>query len=549
MNRTSPTIKSAAELHKHLVANKSFDFNPDHGRDMALYRDLKRTLSLPDGEFLTALRERSICAERYLRALIDVAEPLAAMYREILDYCGRATFLCAKAGAKVECEILSGSDTIGFSFEEFRLFEKIKSALAPSHKNMRDVKNEVMDWLAHDVFGPSHNGLPRTDLNWNSVEIFRVLTLARDNYGLDFTDIFAGLSRFYLNASGEHPPTELIARVVGHPKYPDKLAKVLSAFPIDPVELIASKFIELPFWKFRWQIYEVWIVAVSLSEFGKLGFKLTANRDGHSLIELGREATLATHATGSGALIYQPTYQNRFGNQIRPDIVISGADQATHDHVQLIVECKQRVNLELQHLEDVEDKYAAGVDAAVGSVVIVNYDDTPHVRTSDTSPKVTVLGNVRPGTQSERQFRQSLRKSEFAYSLRREAWFVDISLSMRSHLNDAFRERLSAHTATMKPGAFFLYGFAQDVTPLPTTSLMGSVEMSPSADAPNWEGWGIRKLRDIVAQHLSDATMSLYIVSDIAGYIEKVWGNRMPGLDRVRFINPRREHLHDILDN
>ncbi|VVE20957.1 hypothetical protein [Pandoraea anhela] len=551
MTHASPTIRSAAELHQHLVANKHFDFRPDHGRDIALYRDLKRTLALPEGEFLTALRERSISAERYLRALIDAAEPLAAMYRDILGYCSRANFLRAKAGANVECEIQSAGQTIGFSFEDFRRFDKIKADLAPSQKHMRETKNEIMDWLAHEVFAPNHSALPRTDLDWRSVEMFRVLTQARDSYGLDCAEIFTGLGRYYLNASGDSPTIEWISRVIGHPKYPAKLAKVLDAFPIDPVELMASKFIELPFWKFRWQVYEVWIIAISLSEFEKLGFRLTANHDGHALIELGREATLATHSTSPAAFIYQPNYRNRSGSQIRPDILISGAHQATPDDGQLIIECKQRVDLDFEHAEDVADKYAAGVDAAVGNVIIVNYDDAPTLpdaRSDDVSPAATLLGNVRPGTESERQFKQWLRKSDIARALRREAWFVDISLSMQSHLDDAFRERLSTHMTTMKPDAFFLYGFAQAVTPMSTSELVGSVEMSPCADAPNWEGWGIRRLRDVVAQHLHDTSLSLFIVSDIAGHIAKVWGNRIPGLDRVRFINPRLEPLQDVLE-
>jgi hypothetical protein len=115
MIQATQTIRNAAELHNYLTANKNFDFNPDHGRDAALYKELKRSLDLPDGAFLTALRARNISAKQYLRALMAVAEPLAEMYKEILAYCARANFLRSKEGAKIEWEIASASEQIGVS--------------------------------------------------------------------------------------------------------------------------------------------------------------------------------------------------------------------------------------------------------------------------------------------------------------------------------------------------------------------------------------------------------------------------------------------------
>ncbi|MGA4338433.1 hypothetical protein ACI2TO_22540 [Ralstonia nicotianae] len=546
MNQATKTIRNAADLHNYLKANKNFDFNPDRGRDAALYKELKRSLDLPDGSFLTALRARNVSAKQYLRALMMAAEPLAEMYKEILAYCARANFLRSREGAKIEWEIASADEQIGFSPEAFRLFDEIKTSVEPSPELMFRTKNEIMNWLARDVFGPDHKGLPRKDLNWKGVEIFRILANARDRYGPDQAGIFRGLNNYYLGGTGERPSAQLISRVTSHPDYPAKLSAVAKAFDPDAIELVASEFIELPFWKFRWQIYEIWVIAVSLSEFAQFGFQLAVNHDGRSLIELGREATLATHVGNSSTFIYQPTYRNRSDVDMRPDIVVSSVAQATPDDVRLIIECKQRISLEVQHVEDVRKKYEAGVDASIGEVVIVNYDDAPPWSNSDQS-KTTLIGNVRPKLEGEKEFRRFLRTSRIAKSLRKEAWFVDISLSMRETLDDDFRRLLVARRDSLRSGSFELYGFAQEVEPRQPSDLQGVVGMSTSRDDSNWEGHGITQLCIKVRECLTDKSLRLFIVSDIASKIESQLsiGNDKP--DRVRFIDPKQKRVLEVI--
>lgn len=546
MIQATQTIRNAAELHNYLTANKNFDFNPDHGRDAALYKELKRSLDLPDGAFLTALRARNIFAKQYLRALMAVAEPLAEMYKEILAYCARANFLRSKEGAKIEWEIASASEQIGFSPEAFRLFDEIKASVEPSPELMFWTKNKIMDWLAHDVFPPDHKGLPRKDLNWKHVEIFRILASARDRYDPDHAGIFRGLNNYYLGGTGERPSAQLISRVTRHPDYPAKLSAVATASDPHAIELVASEFIELPFWKFRWQIYEIWVIAVCLSEFAQFGFQLALKHDGRSLIELGRQATLARHVGSSSTFIYQPTYRNRSDVDMRPDIVVSSVAKATPDDVRLIIECKQRISLEVQHVEDVRKKYEAGVDASIGEVVIVNYDDAPTWSDSDQS-KTTLIGNVRPKSEGEKEFRKFLRTSRIARSLRKEVWFVDISISMRATLDDEFRRLLAARRDSLRSGSFELYGFALEVEPRQPSDLQGVVGMSSSRDDSNWEGHGITQLCIKVRECLTDKSLRLFIVSDIASKIESQLsiGNDKP--DRVRFIDPKQKRVLEVI--
>ncbi|WP_415760651.1 hypothetical protein [Pseudomonas sp. LT1P18] len=537
MNQAFTTVRTAADLHRYLTKNKNFDFNPDHGRDEALYTELKRTLELPDGKFLEGLSEKNISAEQYLRALMAIAEPLSEMYRGILAYCTRANVLRSKRSANIEWEITLGEERIGFSFEDFRLFDEIKTSIAPSFELMFSTKNDLMDWLAHEVFKPSHQGLPSWDFDWRSVEIFRILTNARNRLGLEYAPIFGGLNNLYLGGSGINVPADLALRVTGHRDYQAKLSAVAKAFDPEAIESIASKFIELPFWKFRWQIYEIWIITVSLSEFDHFGFQLVANHDGHSLIELGRQATLAAHDKSPSTFIYQPTYWNRNNDEVRPDIVVSSRSDATPNNVNLVIECKQRLSLDISHLEEVRIKYEAGVCPARGEVVIVNYDDVqPWPRSGQ--DKTTLIANVRPHSSGETEFRRFLRTTHIARSLRKEVWFVDISLSMGGVLNDEFRRCLAEHMDSLSPGQFKLYGFAQDIVERQALDLRGEVAMSQSPNDANWEGRGIDLLCIKARECLADKRVRLFIVSDIASTIENKLFLEKDEQDRVCFTDP-----------
>lgn len=546
MTPAAAPITTAVDLHDHLITHKNFDFQPDHGRDAALYVALKRALNLPPGEFKKALRADNISAEAYLRALMDAAEPLAGMYREILSYCGKARFLRSRGGAQVEWELQSGSQQIGFSFEHFRLFDEIRIRIDPSPTAMTQAKNNIMDWLAHEVFGPSHQGLTALDFDWSAVELFRVLAEARRLYGSQHSHIFGGLGRMYLDGSGGAVPAHLQARVENHPGYPERLAAAVRAFVPEDVESIASKFISLPFWKFRWQVYEIWNVALALSEFQQVGFELRANPGGASLVELGRQATLATHAGTAASFIYQPTYRNRTGDEIRPDIVVAMGSQATPDNVQLIIECKQRSALQITHLDEVRRKYESGLDAADGELLIVNYDDAPPM-TLPVSCQTTLLGNLHPGSEVEATLKRILRASRVATLCRRETWFVDISMSMAGVLDSDLRQRLTTRSKVFEQGLFEVYGFAQEIVPMDPSDLHGSVAMSVSHEDSNWELAVLERLRDTALERLRDCGCQLFIVSDIAAEIDSLLraGGDLPG--RLIIIDPTRGAWLDAL--
>lgn len=131
--------------------------------------------------------------------------------------------------------------------------------------------------------------------------------------------------------------------------------------------------------------------------------------------------------------------------------------------------------------------------------------------------------------------------------MRKEVWFVDISISMRATLDDEFRRLLAARRDSLRSGSFELYGFALEVEPRQPSDLQGVVGMSSSRDDSNWEGHGITQLCIKVRECLTDKSLRLFIVSDIASKIESQLsiGNDKP--DRVRFIDPKQKRVLEVI--
>ena len=69
--------------------------------------------------------------------------------------------------------------------------------------------------------------------------------------------------------------------------------------------------LDLPFWRHRWQVYELWTVVVALTELLKFGFTPAYSSDGKSLLEAGKASVVAIrHSPPRGYVYVQPTYIN-----------------------------------------------------------------------------------------------------------------------------------------------------------------------------------------------------------------------------------------------
>ena len=507
-----PRITQAGQLHRRLLQLENFDFRPN-GRDLALYRHIKASLNLPEGEFLKALDAAEVSAGAYLRTLMQAAEPFSRMYRRLLDYCERSGTRRSTSGAHVEWSMGIDAKQVPFSLEHLRIYKEVESHVQPDLKRWGSAKNDVMDWL-------SKHALPETayraiyPYDWDEVEMFRILRDARDRVPGDPKNIFAGLDRVYLKPDQGRPPRKLVDRVEQHPDYTEMLRMVRSTFGGTSIESLATEFISLPMWRFRWEIYELWVLCTVLEQLEPVGFKLRPSPDGGSLLELGSESTVACDLAGSTCVVYQPAYSLDGGDEVKPDVVVTQAVPVSSNDVGLIVEAKQREAIAKGHIADVAERYSRAVSGGSGEVIIVNYDSVGGRET--TLPKnVTVIGDVVPDSAGERALLQQIARSAVVRLRREEIWYVDISLSMRPFLTPTVREHLS-----QRPGfasSLTLFSFASQVAEVQVAKLDATAALSSSPDDPEWEGHGIEDLcRHLEHQRTMNPNARLYVLTDLA---------------------------------
>ena len=507
-------ITLAAELHRRLIKLKNFDFRPE-GRDMPLYKHIKAALNLPDGQFLQALESSGTSAADYLGAIIQAAAPFSNMYRSLLDYCSRSGTQRSEQGIEIEWSMKFDEGVVSISLKHLRIYEQIESQVQPDVEKWCKAKNEIMEWLSKRALPETSQG--KTDpYDWNEVEIFRTLLQARERIAGDKNKMaFGGLSRVYLDLGRGRPPADLRSRVEGHPEYASMLALVRETFGATSIENLATDFIAIPLWQFRWQVYELWVLCTVLQQLEPLGFVLQPSSDGNSLLELGRENIVARHPGTKGSVVYQPNYKIGDGRGVKPDVVVTLTGDVTPEQVGLVVEAKQREALTQAHIDDVVDRYSRAVSANDGTAIIVNYDAIGSCR-SQNPEKVALLGHVVPGSAGEQALLCGIAQSAVAKSLRQEVWYVDVSQSMASFVTQMFRLQLRERGKFA--ASVEVFSFASEVTPIQPDDLCANVGLSDWPSSPDWEGHGIEALRcHIEQQRTTNPKAQIFVVTDLAG--------------------------------
>lgn len=532
-------ITTAADLHRFLQKKQNFDFHPEHSRDLGLYRKIKQRLNLPEGEFISALEARNVSAETYLRTLISVAEPLSKMYADIIDYCDRSNFLTVSDEGLIQWQVETDSGSVDFSLEAFRHFEQLKTLIPGDYEQMWRVKNDVMDWMAHDVVNQLSIDLRDNNVDWSAVEIFSILKRAKKSFGDEHATIFKGLNNCYIGDRHCIKNGQIEKIVKNHPQYAELLTEVKTHFSNENIEQIASEFVELPFWKFRWQVYEIWVIAISLRQLSSCGFQLKIAQNGRSPLALGKTATLATHPYSDYKLIYQPRYVNRDNDAIHPDLVLSTDENVTAQNSTLIIECKQRIELTDAHVATVFNKYSAGVCPQHGQVVIINYDEIDNQNHVNHSRQM-LFSPVSPDTSETQAFEEFLQQTHLFKRHLNEVWYIDISHSMREYVYGDFQD-LVAEKANISAegGKIKIWTFSHEVMRYEGEHYPALIDMSGETDGVDNEVIGMEKLcQHIISQQTQSPGSSIFVITDLADDLDNMFRKHGIAEGTVKVINP-----------
>jgi hypothetical protein len=160
----------------------------------------------------------------------------------------------------------------------------------------------------------------------------------------------------------------------------------------------ALDLLALPFWKRRWQTYEVWAAIQCLKALSHLQPRPRIE-NGWIALDGSLYSTIA-YLDGAELpnvcvriQVETPFLVGR-RKAIRPDLSVSYDEKPEAESHAAIVEFKQRLSLGVSHVEEVARAYCDGAPRSAG-VIIINYDETA-IKPS-LPKKATLIEGVRPG--------------------------------------------------------------------------------------------------------------------------------------------------------
>lgn len=172
-----------------------------------------------------------------------------------------------------------------------------------------------------------------------------------------------------------------------------------------------ERFLQFPYWKKRWQVYEVWVVASWLDALFAAGGRANPGADGQVRLRTGSKSEPLGILDISPSLAVELWMEfpiSSHDQDLRPDMVI--AIRHGESRVPLrFVECKQRMNVTADAMWGDARKYLPSMPRGSEHVVL-NYDSYPDgassVETDAEQRTLISMGGVRPDGTGEGWFRR-----------------------------------------------------------------------------------------------------------------------------------------------
>jgi hypothetical protein len=149
--------------------------------------------------------------------------------------------------------------------------------------------------------------------------------------------------------------------------------------------------LNLPFWKYRWYLYEVWATMHTIDAFTDYNISFNVDSSGTLAVDRGRTTAIATINTNKGDLKFiaqlkTPVAGMRKRKSIKPDLRVCVEPVENPDNTLLLVELKQRKKMTPKYLSEIIAAYEKGCPKSVQNYFL-NYDEL--------SPKCNTLTTMR----------------------------------------------------------------------------------------------------------------------------------------------------------
>lgn len=422
-------IETGAELYRELK-KRGLHLRKENGRDNKLLILLANKLRCESNKIQDYLDNSDVTAETFLLCFMEVTEPFSKMYQEIWKFLSDYKAPNVTESLSVRFGFENDDRKVAIDLDTFREQITRITNLTTSELNIEWPYEalshlfQVSQILLRDVAGLSLNSkyipgdsmqlpIPQVashsfdpiivkirDLFQKIIDNSKNIDRARTEKSYILTDLMPAWHYVFDN-------TEKISDVGKSQAFDyyqsniepliDSQRKIKQQIIRDTLDIL-----NLPFWRHRWHMYEVWCTVKALQALKVYNpvLKIIGGRIPIDGYEAGIIAGL--HSEGFPEACVGVQYQTAFVKDkrkgIKPDLRV-WFNQKVDDteNAALVIEYKQHKNLNRTYIKEIMEAYTQGCPNS-GGVIVVNYDNLDG--DPDCPPGATLLTEFHPSNAS-----------------------------------------------------------------------------------------------------------------------------------------------------
>jgi len=456
-------VNPAYNIFRQLSSALEIRDNSEADRDRNLYNAVRHALGIENekpSEFFIAHPE--ISEMFVLTAFLEVMQPFSKMIESIFSLCSQ-TKRGATGGNDLSIRYNSSEDSLKFNTEAFKrykhIIQKVKMTgvvpkyhsdyipmyphilqeLIEGRTNLRYFREETTEDLTMESFSSLIDqarivGEVHITMLDDFISTHRGKDITKEEVQAWFKDhgiegwyipetldrikswkssINAGLQHLssadYMKIFGQRPLKELSEDV-------ERLRKCLEEISnfgqVVGIKEVIEEWLSLPYWKKRWQVYEIWIYIELQKAIIDAGGRFNLNEDDELILYTGTQASPkgVLPLRDSWVLELWCEYPLTLGQKKPLRLDLAFVLRTPQLRVPLhFIECKQRINVSAQAMASDASKYLPFMPQSTAHL-LVNYDSFIDPEFSTKSDKagrsIKCIGDVRPDEPSLTVFLQ-----------------------------------------------------------------------------------------------------------------------------------------------
>jgi hypothetical protein len=505
------------------------------GRDEALLNELKRRLKLKKGNIREQLKRVKI--EEFIYAFFSIIEPFAKMYAEIYSLMQQFGARRAKENILVKFDFSFPGGKLEFDINKFKeSYELLRRVREPQviwtpndffkvFKLIRIIEQGVKDWQYAYVRYERGVNFKLPDVPYFQGELYDVLIKVREAVqgAIELVDSKPDINQYPLLKSYYYILTDLVPGVVQlliqdaarlaniEPQKAKEAVEyfekeIWSKLQFRINEKIVKELLDilnLPFWRYRWYLYEVWATMHTIDALADIDISLNVDSAGTLAVEVGKTTEIAIMHTKKGDLkvvaqLETPVIGMQGRKAIKPDLRICIDPVNDPNNTLLVIELKQRKRITRRYLSELISAYEKGCPRSVKNYFL-NYDALSSELNTLATAKSQLIGDFNPSRPRAINWYKvdivtQIIKLGYKPVMRFDAILFDISGSMTGRYNSAeIQEAIKALLMENRRAGIFLFN----------TELIKPQDMDPSAISESLKNtWGDTALEPCLKQLL-----------------------------------------------